>query len=112
MESERRSIIYYEMANGRCPFLEWRDSLKDQTFLDALRVRIARVRLGLLGQRNSVGYGVYEFKFFLGPGYRVYYGEWNKAVIVLLCGGDKSSQARKDIQQAKIYWQDFRRSNS
>jgi putative addiction module killer protein len=43
---------------------------------------------------------------FFGPGYRVYFGENGNDIVILLCGGDKGSQA-KDIEQAKIYWQEY-----
>ena len=79
--------------------------------MDALRARLARVRLGLMGRCGAVGDGIWELKFYVGPGYRVYFAEWRNTLIVLLCGGDKSTQARKDIGLAKNYWEDFRRSN-
>jgi hypothetical protein len=53
-----------------------------------------------------VGEGVYELKIHYGPGYRVYYSLEKKTVVLLLLGGDKSSQ-KYDIAQAKVYWQDY-----
>jgi putative addiction module killer protein len=53
-----------------------------------------------------VGEGISELRMFFGPGYRVYFGENGDDIVILLCGGDKSSQ-EKDIQQAKIYWQEY-----
>ena len=111
MEPIPRSIYYYETQAGQCPFLEWRESLKDPLFVDALRARMARVRLGLLGACRPVGDGVMELKFDMGPGYRVYFGEWGRTIIVLLCGGSKVTQRRGDIKLAQVYWADFRRSN-
>jgi putative addiction module killer protein len=105
-----RRIYYYETATGRCPFLEWRDALRDQVLVDALRARLARIRLGLLGHAESVGKGVFELKVDVGPGYRVYFAEWKRTIVVLLSGGDKSTQ-RRDIKLAQAYWADFRRSN-
>lgn len=111
MDPTSRKIYYYETADGQCPFAEWRDSLEDTTFLEAWQKRLLRIRLGLFGETNTVGDGVRELKFHIGPGYRVYFAEWGKTIVVLLCGGDKSSQSRKDIGLAKTYWEDFRRSN-
>ena len=58
METSPRRIYYYETHDGQCPFLIWRDSLKDQIFIDALKVRLARVRLGLMGRCESAGEGI------------------------------------------------------
>jgi len=73
-----------------------------------IRVRLDRVRLGTLGKNRSVGEGVYELKIDYGPGYRVYYGLNKKTVVLLLLGGDKSSQ-RNDITRARTYWEDHKR---
>ncbi len=111
MNSIPRKIYYYETDDGRCPFIEWRDSVKDQVFQEAWQNRLIRIRLGNFGKCNTVREGVQELKFFVGPGYRVYFAEWGKTIVVLLCGGDKTTQGRKDIELAKQYWNDFRRSN-
>ena len=58
------------------------------------------MRLGNLGHTNSVGEGVQELKIDFGPGYRIYFGQDGDEVVILLCGGDKSSQA-DDIAKAK-----------
>jgi putative addiction module killer protein len=62
--------------------------------------RIQRFEDGNPGQTRSVGLGVFEMKIDFGPGYRVYYIQRDHVLIVLLCGGDKSTQ-EKDIQRAK-----------
>lgn len=54
-----------------------------------------------------MGEGVYELRFFFGSGYRVYFAEDGKTIVVLLLGGDKGSQS-KDIAKAKGYWKDHR----
>ena len=56
--------------------------------------------MGNPGDAKSVGRGVYEMRIDYGPGYRVYYIHLGKAVVILLCGGDKSTQAQ-DIETAK-----------
>lgn len=84
------------------PFKEWLDGVKDIVARQKVRIRLDRIRLGNLGNNRSVGQGVYELKIHNGPGYRVYYGLKQKTVVLLLLGGDKSSQ-KEDIAQAKAY---------
>ena len=54
-----------------------------------------------------MGEGVYELKINYGPGYRIYFGQIGMTIVILICGGDKSTQDR-DIRQAKEYWTDYR----
>ncbi|MBI3017609.1 MAG: type II toxin-antitoxin system RelE/ParE family toxin [Deltaproteobacteria bacterium] len=103
-----RELVEYETENGRCPFSEWLDGLKDIAARAIIRKRLNRIRIGNFGNTRSVGEGVFEFKIDFGPGYRVYYGLDGDTFVVLLCGGDKGSQDR-DIQKANEYWQDYRR---
>ncbi len=65
--------------------------------------RLDRIEKGNLGDSKSLGKGVFELRFFFGPGYRVYFGVRGTKIIVLLCGGDKHTQ-KKDIEAAYIYW--------
>jgi putative addiction module killer protein len=103
-----RSLRYYTTLDGRMPFREWYLSLEDITAKVAIRTRLTRVERGLLGDCKPVGSGVFELRFFAGPGYRAYLGFDGLAVVILLCGGDKSSQA-KDIARAQAFWMDYRR---
>ena len=81
-------------------FDAWIDSLRDrQTRLRLLR-RLEKAKRGLLGDVAPVGGGVYEMREFFGPGWRMYYMQLNEIMIVMLGGGDKSSQAA-DIAAAK-----------
>jgi putative addiction module killer protein len=102
------TIAYYLTADGRKPFKEWLDTLKDITARQKIRIRLDRVRLGSLGRNRSVGEGVYELKVDYGPGYGVCYGLEKRTVILLLLGGDKSSQ-KKDIALSKACWKDHKR---
>jgi putative addiction module killer protein len=93
------------------PFAEWVARLRDGQARAQIQRRLARVRLGLLGDYKSVGGGVYELRIATGPGYRIYFAQVAKTVILLLCGGDKSSQAA-DIQKAKAYWVGYQERTS
>jgi putative addiction module killer protein len=105
------TISYYLTETGGKPFKDWLDGLKDIVARQKIRIRLDRVRIGNLGKNRSVGEGVYELKIDYGPGYRVYYGLERKTVVLLLLGGDKSSQ-KNDIAQARVYWQDYKRRSS
>ena len=111
METYPYTIAYYLIATNRKPFKEWLDGLKDITARQKIRIRLDRIRLGNLGNNRFVGGGVYELKIDYGPGYRVYYALDSKTVVLLLLGGDKSTQD-KDIVLAKKYWEDHKRRMS
>ncbi len=81
-------------------FRNWLDSLKDRAGKARILMRIDRLAQGNPGVVAPVGQGVSELKVNFGPGYRVYYVQKGETLIVLLCGGDKSSQIR-DIVAAK-----------
>ncbi len=71
-------------------------------------IRLDRARLGNLGDIKHVSQGVKEFRIDIGPGDRVYFGLEKNCLILLLSGGDKSSQ-KKDIARAIEYWHDHQR---
>lgn len=71
-----------------------------------MRARLNRIRLGNFGDCKGVGGGVEELRIDFGPGYRVYFGREGSFVVILLCGGDKRSQAR-DILIAQQYWREY-----
>jgi putative addiction module killer protein len=96
-------LEYYLDDNGKAPFLEWLYSLRDKMAVYRIRARLDRVELGNFGTVKSLGDGVSELKIDYGPGYRVYYAMNGKTVVLLLVGGDKSTQ-HKDIVTAKAYW--------
>lgn len=108
MEVKPRELRMYVTADGRSPFSEWLASLRDGTARAKIRVRLDRISLGNIGDCHSVGEGVQELRIDHGPGYRVYFGQLGSIIVLLLCGGDKSAQA-KDIDLAKYYWNEYRR---
>ncbi|MBK8871073.1 MAG: type II toxin-antitoxin system RelE/ParE family toxin [Elusimicrobia bacterium] len=103
-----KEIHRYQMSDGRSPYLEWFQSLKDDAVRNRVRERLARVRLGNFGDSDAVGQGVFEFRFHFGPGYRIYCGLEGSVVVLLLCGGHKGTQ-KADIRKAQEYWADYRR---
>ena len=81
-------------------FDRWLRSLRDKKAIARINARLRRASLGNLGDVAPVGHGVSEMRIFYGPGYRLYFLREGRTLIVLLCGGDKSTQV-KDIQQAQ-----------
>jgi putative addiction module killer protein len=106
MEVEPREIRRYIKPNGTVPFAEWLATLRDVNAKIRIDKRLLRVRNGNLGDCRSVGEGVYELKIDYGPGYRVYFGQAGVTIVLILCGGDKSTQDQ-DIVRAKEYWKDY-----
>jgi putative addiction module killer protein len=81
-------------------FADWLNALRDRQGRAKILHRIDRLEEGNPGKTRGVGAGVREMKIDFGPGYRVYYIQRGEVLVVLLCGGDKSTQA-EDIRAAK-----------
>ncbi len=81
-------------------FTKWFDGLKDRRAKARIQARIDRVEMGNFGDVAPVGEGIRELRIFYGPGYRVYFIQRGPAVVILLSGGDKSTQV-SDIARAK-----------
>ncbi|MDF1764510.1 MAG: type II toxin-antitoxin system RelE/ParE family toxin [Oleibacter sp.] len=102
-----KSLRFYRARNGKQPFIDWLQTLKDLSAIALINTRIRRLAIGQRGDCKRVGKGVYELRIHSGPGYRVYFSEVGKDVIILLLGGSKKAQKR-DIKQAITYWLDFK----
>ncbi len=100
-------IEYYVTNDGKRPFKAWLEGLKDVMGRAKIRVRLDRARLGNLGDTKPVGEGVQEMRVDYGPGYRVYFAIEGSRILLLLLGGEKSTQQR-DIAAAREYWQDYK----
>jgi len=87
-------------------FKTWFMELRDDRAKTRIDVRIKRLTLGNSGDVKPVGEGISEMRIDYGPGYRVYFKDTGKEIIILLCGGDKRTQSR-DIEQAKELLQDL-----
>ena len=81
-------------------FAGWMRRLKDRTALAKIAVRLDRLADGHFGDVKSVGEGIRELRIHYGPGYRIYFTRRGDTLIILLCGGNKNSQA-KDIRTAQ-----------
>ncbi len=105
-----KTILQYQTSEGKAPFREWLLTL-DRVSRARIRARLDRLRLGNFGDAKPVGQGVFELRFHFNSGYRIYYALDGREVVLLLLGGDKSSQTR-DISKAKQYWNDYLRRRS
>lgn len=92
--------------DGFNPYVDWLEKLRDTKGKISVVRRVSRLEGGNFGDHKSVGGGVWELKIDAGPGYRVYYAQAGKVLLLLLCCGDKSTQQR-DIQNAKAAWHDW-----
>ena len=81
-------------------FRKWRVRLKDGRIRALIASRLDRLAFGNAGDVKPVGHGISELRIDYGPGYRIYFQKQGNTIIILLCGGDKSTQA-KDIQTAQ-----------
>ena len=108
MEATPKEVIIYETPDGKFPFAEWLDSIQDDKAAAKIVKRIERLKLGNLGDYKSVERGVCELRIDYGSGYRVYFGQLGNTIVIILCGGDKSTQTQ-DILKAQLYWQNYRR---
>lgn len=86
-------------------FSAWFSGLRDARAKARIIMRLDRARGGNLGDVKSVGHHVYEMRVDVGPGYRLYYTQRGKTILLLLCGGDKSTQSR-DIKRATVLAQE------
>ena len=103
-------VLVFRDRSGESPYLEWLDTLDWKT-QERILNRVARAKHGQFGDFKALDGALYEMRLFFGPGYRVYFGEHKGRVILLLNGGDKSTQ-RKDIKRAKEFWKTYLEDNA
>jgi putative addiction module killer protein len=105
---EFKRLVSYETLSSKIPFDDWIKNLRDHKAQGIILARLRRFAVtGHAGDYKFIGQGVFELRIHYGPGYRIYYGEDGMTLVLLLCGGDKSTQHR-DMEQARRYWQDYR----
>lgn len=102
-------VIRYVNADGKDVIETWFDRLRDKRALATMLRRLDRIiRDGYFGDHKYLRDGISELRIDVGAGYRVYYAQADQAIVLLLCGGDKSTQST-DIDRAVKYWIDFQR---
>ena len=88
-------------------FKRWIRGLRDRRTVARINARLRSVSMGNFGDARAIGGGLSEMRVNYGPGYRLYFLRRGATVVVLLCGGDKSSQ-QNDIERARILALDWR----
>lgn len=97
-----KEIVAFELNNGKIPFEDWLCQL-DKSLRRRISQRLIMIEEeGYYGDYKIIDNEIKELRFKFGSGYRIYFHETNDIIILLLCGGDKSTQS-KDIQKAKEY---------
>ncbi len=104
------TIREYLAADGTSPFRTWLSRL-DVAVRARIQARILRFESGNLGDHHSVGHGVWEARCDFGPGCRIYFAKPGATIVLLLVGGDKTSQ-RTDIGKAQKFWADYLEAKS
>ncbi len=106
-------IKFYQDAKGKIPFLEWVNSIKDSNVRARIFKRIDRIVLGNLGDYRKIsGYeNLFELRFDIASGYRIYFSFDGKEIVLILGAGDKSTQ-NKDINKCSVYLEDYLRRKS
>ena len=102
------SVRHYVTGVGNDTFIEWLKRVRDPVAKLQVAKRVNRMELGNFGDHKFCRDGVWEIRVDVGAGYRVYYAQAGKTILVLLCGGDKRTQGA-DIDRAVKYWQDWQR---
>ncbi len=105
-DGQPKQIIVFETANGSCPFEEWLYALRDRRAVARVDARVTRLEAGNPGDYKSLIDGVYELRIDYGPGYRIYFAFSGRQIVLLLWGGDKTTQT-SDIRTAVKYWKEF-----
>lgn len=106
MIAQPKEIEIYVTDEGVAPFETWLSGIADKRTQAVIDARLARARLGLIGDAREVGDGVHELKIDFGSGFRLYFANVGRTMIVLLLGGSKGTQKR-DIKLAKQYLVDY-----
>lgn len=94
-----KQVIYYKTIDGKCPYKDWYKKL-DKSVRQQVDRRIDRLEEGNYGDYKKISNDLFELRFKIGSGYRIYFTEAQDVIILILCAGDKSSQS-KDIAKAK-----------
>jgi putative addiction module killer protein len=101
----KKQIEIYVESNGQSPFINWLENL-DPPVRFRVKERLDRIALGNLGDYKQINKDIFELRLTFGSGYRIYFYKEGNKIILLLSGGNKSTQ-KKDIKKAISYLNDY-----
>ena len=107
MSMEQRIVKIAKLYNGKTPFIDWIVSL-DKITKSRVQSRLTRLLENNFGDHKKIDNEISELRLKFGSGYRIYYTEIDNVIVLLINGGDKSTQS-KDIQKAKEILQEWRK---
>jgi len=105
-DSVPKELVVYKTNSGKEPFNDWVNKLT-LVYKSRIKRLVVRLQHNNFNDYKFLRCGIYELRCHFGSGYRVYFGKEAEKIIILLCGGDKSTQT-KDIEKAIKYWQDYK----
>lgn len=100
-------IYRYQDENGKEPFSNWLNNLKDKQAAARIRMRILQMKAGNFGDWKPISKNLIELRVHIGPGYRLYCGNYKKSIVILFTGGNKSTQSN-DIKTAIKLWNEWK----
>lgn len=103
---EQRIVKIAQLSNGKSPFIDWLES-SDKVTKSRVQSRLTRLLENNFGDHKKIDNEISELRLKFGSGYRIYYAEIDNIVVLLITGGNKSTQS-KDIQKAKEILQEWR----
>lgn len=106
-----KEIIIYDSENGKEPFIIWLKSIKDSVTRARIKSAVLKLSKDNFGDCKRINNDILEIRLHFGSGYRIYFSNLGNIIILLLCGGDKSSQS-KDIEKAKLYLKNYKERNN
>jgi len=103
-----KELVFYETKRGKVPLRHWLQKLKDIRASTRIQKRLRNMERGIYGDYRYLRDGVSELRIDEGPGYRIYFAELKKKVVVLLLHGGPKKTQKKDIEAAIKYFQDYK----
>jgi putative addiction module killer protein len=107
IETLNKEVRLFCDSNSKEPFIHWLEKL-DNVTRRIIENRVSRLSLGNYGDHKRIDQDIFELRFHIGSGYRVYFAEDGDTIVILLLGGDKKTQKR-DIEKAKEYYDKYKR---